>query len=159
MTTETWIVLALAAAGWVGSLLALSFAFGRRVQRLEDADTRLTNAVEALTKVVNGHSGNLALAAATKAATDALAELARRQSMSEAEFLRRHDFTETHIHLHEVRLARLDEMRGALETAVRDFYERKWDPLVAHTSTLQAQLQAMSLQLERLTTLLTKDTR
>ena len=100
--------------GWIGTLLLFSFLFGRRLSKLEGTDENLTkavttlttgqkelsDAVQALTAHVNGHSGNTVLSRSIDALTASLSILGQRITD-----------TEKAISLHETRLARLDEMR------------------------------------------------
>ncbi len=106
---------AVAIIGWLGTLIVFSFLFGKRLSKLENADDSLakavtvltdgqkdlSDAVQALTAHVNGHSGNAVLSHSIDALTASLSILGQRITD-----------TEKAIGLHEARLARLDEMRN-----------------------------------------------
>lgn len=103
-----------------------------RIQRLEDTDERMTDAIASLTESVgkltelaHGNNGNLSLSRALETVAQGLAALTSRQGHTEAQ-----------IQLHEVRLARLDEMRSMFEERARDFYMRKWDPLTVQVGDI-----------------------
>lgn len=118
--------------GWVGTVVALSFLFGKRLQHLEDQDATLTKNVESLSQTVkaladhvNGQHGNASLSRAIEALTaSTTAANGRLTSL------------ETAIQLHEVRLARMDEMRSTIEERWKDFYDRKWDPLLSRINAM-----------------------
>lgn len=76
--------------GWLGGLVMFGFVFGRRFQRLEDADTNLARTIDGLAKTVDGlvtavhgHTGNAALARALEKLAEALEDTTSRTGSTE----------------------------------------------------------------------------
>lgn len=97
--------------GWVGTIVAFAFIFGRRLQKLESADEQLAKAITALTGTVNEvvHS---------------------RVTANEATS-----------HSHEVRLARLEEMRASTN--------EKLTALAEQLANLSSELRVVSTMVAR----------
>ncbi len=98
--------------GWVGTIIAFAFLFGRRLQKLESADEQLSSAIAALTVTVN--------------------ELGKTRLTA----------NESTTHLHEVRIARLEETRATTN--------EKLSALGDQLSEVSAALHAVSNMVARL---------
>lgn len=127
--------------GWIGTIVLFSFLFGRRLSKLEGTDENLTkavttltagqrdlsDAVQALTAHVNGHSGNTVLSRSIDALTAGLSTLGQRITD-----------TERALALHESRLARLDEMRT--------FITEQFSSLSANVNEMKMTLMKLEVQ-------------
>lgn len=99
--------------GWIASLVALAFLGGKRLSKLESTDAKLQDTVSGLTALVT----ELGKAAAG-------VNGARIAGNEQA------------IQMHEVRLARLEEMRGA--------FDQRLVAIAEQLSALGADIKAMS---------------
>lgn len=129
--------------GWVAGLVLFAFVFGRRFQKLEDADARMATALTALTETVgalansvNGANGNAALSRSLDHFALTLGAVVTRVAS-----------TEERVGLHEVRLARLDEMRASIDKSIMDFYDRKWDPLTEQVAAMRDAINRIDVRL------------